>query len=323
MRTCNKEQPLLGSVKHFRRHVFIFAFSALISGWIPCSGQNSGPTIFDKRPGPMNCVDRPSPPPPGEHSFLVVSPQAPFARTRLDTLNLPLYQVPTLTIVAEPLNSIRIVGTNQDHWVTKFCAEGEGDTVDEADSYLKKISMQRTGSLLTLKNTDPHGLTGGHGDLLLFAPTSAPVIVHSDAAVEVFDMAGPVRLLAGLATILNTTGKVDASAGQVFFAGSQGSVSLSASWDISFRLNAQQFSGKLRAYAQRRVRAFFPPGFQTPIEIVVNRRKDFVCRADFCPKMKKERENSLYRFTYGDVANATDHISLRSENSHVSLDTTR
>ena len=328
MRACSKVQILLGSMMHFRGLVFLVAFNALLGGVIACSSQNSRPSpvplfIFDERPFHFGCTDRPSPLPPGTHSYATISPQAPYARTRLDTLNLPRYEVPALTIAAEPVNWIQIAGANQDHWTVQFCAEGEGNTIDEANGYLQKVSMQRTGSLLTLNNTDARGLTGGKGNLLLTAPAGAPITVHSDAAVEVHDMAGPVRVSAlGRATILNTTGRVDAFAMIVDFAGSQGSVALNASWDIDIKLTATKFRGTLSANAQRRVQALLPPGFQTPIEIVVNRPKDFVCRADFCSKIKRDRVNRLYRFTYGNVEGASDHISIRSENSQVTLDTT-
>lgn len=317
---CNKR-----SVVRIRGFLFFVAFISLISAVSQCRSQNSlpsrGPTIFDEPPLPMYCADRPAPLPPGEHSFLAVSPQAPYARTRLDKLDLPLYQVPALTIAAQPFNDIQIAAASQDHWSLHFCAMGEGTTAEEANGYMQRISMQRTGSLLTLNNTDAHGLVGGRGTLHVEAPTEAPVTVHSDGGVRVYEMAAPVRISAGMAVILNTSGLVDASASQIFFGGSQGSVALSASWDIHIKLTAQQFHGKLRAYAQRQVRVHFPSGFQTPVSVVVNRPRDFVCHADFCSTIKKDRENSLYVFTYGEVANASDRINLRSENAQVTLDT--
>ncbi len=333
MTACNQEHPLLGSLMHFRGPAFVLAFSALISGVIACSSQNSRPlpapfTIFDERPFYFGCTDRPSPPPPGAHGYaqgiVTGSRQAPYGRTRLDTLNLPLYEVPALTLAAEPLYWIQIAGANQDHWTVQFCAIGDGNTIDEANGNLQKVSMQRIGSLITLNHTYAHGLTGGHGNLLLTAPAGAPVTVHSDAAVEVHDMAGPVRVSAlGRATILNTTGRVDAWAMAVDFAGSQGSVFLNASQEIDFKITATNFRGNLGANAQRQVHAYFPPGFQTPVDVLVDRPKDFVCHADFCSKMKKDRVNFLYRFTYGDIANGSDHIGMRSMDAEVVLDTTQ
>jgi hypothetical protein len=320
----------LASVKHACVPVFILSLSVLICAVSACSSQKSRPEslplfLFEERPIQMNCTDRPGPPlPPGRY-MVFIGPQAPYARTRLETLNLPLKDFPALTLAAEPDdNMIRISGANQDHWSMQFCAEGEGNTVDEANSYLQKVSMQRTGSLVTLNKTDARGLTGGKGNLLLIAPAGAPVTVHSDGAAEVHDMAGPVRILAarGRASILNTSGFVDASAMVIDFAGSQGTVSLNASWDVNIKPTSQQFHGNLNASALRDVNAFLPPGFQTSIRIYVNRPKDFVCRADICPKMKQDRENSLYRYTYGDVANRPALITLRSENAQVTLDTT-
>jgi hypothetical protein len=311
-----------------RSLAFTLVLYALIGGVTACSSQNSrqmqGPiTIFDERPFQMYCTDRPAPLPPGSNgAFVSGSPQAPFARTRLNTLDLPLYQVPALTIAAAPVNWIQIAGVHRDHWAVRFCAEGEGNTAEEANSYLQKVSMQRTGSLLTLNRTDARGLTGGQGRLLLEAPADAPVTVHSDAAVEVHAMAGPVRISAlGRATVLNTTGLVDVSAMMIDFAGSQGEVFLNAPWDINFKLTAQNFRGTLSANAQRDVRAIFAPGFQTPVDVLVNRPKDFICRADFCSKMKQDRVNGLYRFTYGDVNNAPEHIGMRSMGTQVYLDT--
>jgi len=216
-------------VMNARNQVFLLAFSVLMSGLIACSSQNprSQPPflfLFNERPFQMNCADRPAPFPPGTTRVVAISPVAPYARTRLDTLNLPLSEVPALTIASEPINSIQVAGSNQDHWAMQLCAEGEGNTADEATRYLQKISMERTGGLLTLNNTDSHGLSGGKGHLLVTAPAEAPVTVHSYGAVEVHDMAGPVRIAAarGRATILNTSGLVDASAMIVDFAGSQG-----------------------------------------------------------------------------------------------------
>lgn len=58
----------------------------------------------------MNSANRPSPLPPGTPAFLTGSPQASHARTHLYTLNLPLDQVPALTIAAEPIDWIQIEG---------------------------------------------------------------------------------------------------------------------------------------------------------------------------------------------------------------------
>jgi len=329
MRACETEEPLQGSMKNVRIPVLIFAFSALMFHVTACSSHNSELQppplfLFNERPFQMNCADRPAPLPPGTHAFLTVSPQARYARSRLETLDLMRQEVAALTLAAEPVNWIQIQGANQNRWTLNFCATGEGNTVEEANGYMHQISMERTGSLFTLNNTDARGLNGGEGTLLLDAPAEAPVTVHSDAAVEVHDMAGPVRISAlGRATILNTSGLVEASAMIVDFAGSQGAVALNASWDIDIKLTAKQFRGNLNANAQRRVQGLFPPGFQTPVNVLVNRPKDFVCRADFCSKIKKDRENSLYRFSYGDIANGSDHIGLRSENAQVTLDTTQ
>ena len=324
-----KERQFLLALTCIRGGVFLLAISVTVGGVVSCSNQNSPQlkppfrSLFEEHPFQMNCSDWPAPLPPGTHTVVTFSPSARYARTHLEKLDLPTNEVPALTIAADMLHDIQIGNANQDHWKIQYCAKGKGDTPEEASGYQQRVSMQRTGSLLTLSGTELHGLAGGEGALLVEAPPDAPVTVHSWGAVEVHDVAGPVRVAAtrGRAMILNTSGLVDASALMIDYASSKGEATLNAVWEVNIKLTAQQFRGRLYAYSQQNVHAVFPAGFQTPIEVYVNRPGDFICRADFCSKIKKSRENSLYRFTYGELTNAPAPIHLRSETTLITLDT--
>ena len=124
------------------------------------------------------------------------------------------------------------------------------------------------------------------------------------------------------ATILDTTGRVNASAFVVDFAGSRGIVNLSAEAEINLKMTVPRFDGELVAWAQRPVRLLVPPGFSTPFQALVNRPRDFVCRANFCSKVTQEKTDGLYVFTYvGDGSTAPERFHLRSEHSTVVVDT--
>jgi hypothetical protein len=59
----------------------------------------------------------------------------------------------------------------------------------------------------------------------------------------------------------------------------------------------------------------------TPFQAMVNRPQDFICRADICSKVKRERKNGLYVFTYvGDGSAAPENVHLRSEQATVVID---
>ncbi len=306
-----------------KQHLSIYAVGALLFGVTACSSQKANPrygqlvaTTFYEHPFQFNCS--PSPPPQSAPAFTTGSRPALYARSRSNALDLPLSAVPSLTIAAELGNLVEIAASPQARWIVHYCATGKGNTPEEADVNLQKVSMQRTGSLLTLNSPG----TIGYGRLLLDVPAGAPLTVHSDDPLEIHDLSGPVRVSSlGRAVILNTTGRVDVLAMAVNFAGSQGSVFLNASQDISFMITATRFQGSLGANAQHQVNAYFPPGFQTPVEVFVTRPKDFVCRADFCSKMKKGRQDLLYRFTYGKTEGASDGIGMRSMDAQVVLDT--
>ncbi len=288
--------------------------------------QSAPEFLFEQRPFQFRCADRPQPLPPGDHAIFSSSGLAPFARTRVETLRLPLTQVPALTITSEPMGFIHIAGADQDTWDLQLCAIGEGDSEQEARQSLQQVWMTRTGSLISLSATQP-GRTGGHGDLFATVPEAAPLTLNVIGAVELRNMSGPVRVSAvgGRATFLNTTGTVDANAGIVDFAGARGRVMLNSFSEIDIKLTGPRFLGSLSAYGQREVRVLVPRGFQSPIEVMVSQKKDLVCKADFCSGMKPMRDAGSYRFIKyaGDGEAAADRVFLRSDHSTVVIDNWR
>jgi hypothetical protein len=160
-------------------------------------------------------------------------------------------------------------------------------------------------------------------NLVVEGPFDAGLVVHgSYTAVEVSDITGPVRIAAthGRATVLDTTGQLDATAGCVGFAGAHGRVTLSAEAEINLKMTAPQFTGTLLAWAQRLVRMLVPLGFMTPFEVIVSQREHFVCRAALSP-VKQKRQGELYVFTHGLADGDRPALRLRSEAATVVIDT--
>lgn len=285
--------------------------------------QAASEFLFEQRPFSFQCADRPQPLPPGEHSWVSISGLAPYARTRVETLNIPLAEEPALTIASDPTSSIRIAGTSQDDWELQFCAIGEGDSVAEARGLLDNVSMSRTGGLISLNTLHPGGMKGSRGDLTAQVPREAPLTIHSFGAVELRNLSGPMRISAGgRATILNTTGTIDASAEIVDFAGARGHVMLNSFSEIDLKLTGPRFVGNLSAYAQREVRVLVPRGFESQIEVMVESKRDLVCRADICSRMKWENNAgaSIFR-KYADSSEAApDRVRFRSDHSTVVID---
>jgi len=262
----------------------------------------------------------------GGGSVLVVGNQLPYRVTRREELVLPRVDAPSLTITSDPYNSIAVLGSSGTDWTITFCAQGEGETEAEAHERLQQLALRVTGSTVSLTG---RGLDEGHhtrGDLVVEGPTDAGVVIHgSYTAVEVRDIAGPVRIAAthARASILETTGQLDVTAGVVDFAGASGRVTLSAEAEINLKMTARRFEGTLLAWGQRSVRMLVPPGFATPIEAMVSRRKDFVCRAEFSSHVKRKRQGELYVFTHGvdNGGRPRGALHLRSEEATVVIDT--
>jgi hypothetical protein len=149
--------------------------------------------LFRQWPFDSECVDRT----PGQHlqmegqlpyvrTRLEFAGQAPYRRTRLEDITLSRAEVPALTIVANPSQSVGITGSDRDDWSLRFCAYGP-----------------RIGRML-----------GAGGGLIVEAPPDAPITVHASfAPVEVRNMTGPVRVTSihARAKILNAASQVDAA----------------------------------------------------------------------------------------------------------------
>jgi hypothetical protein len=235
--------------------------------------------------------------------------------------------VPALTITADPNQWVSIGGSDRSDWSMRFCAQGEGNTEDEARQAMNLASMTHLGGTVSLNGPILSGIPRTKGLLVLDAPAEAPIVIHASfSPVQIRDMTGAVRVASTHArlTILDTTGQVDASAFIIDFAGSRGRVDLSAEAEIDLKMTSTRFDGTLTAWAQRPVRMLVPRGFVTPFQASVNRPQDFICRADFCAKVKQEKKNGLYTLTYsGDGKTAPELVNLRSEQSTVVIDTTK
>jgi hypothetical protein len=280
--------------------------------------------LFQRRPFGSECADRT----PGQRMEpgvrIELAPRAPYKRTRSETLSLSRADVPALTITADPSNFVRVTGNIRNDWSLSFCAQAEGTSEGEAHERLQELSMSRVGSTVSLNSAGLSRQAVSRGQLTVDAPADAPIVVHASfAPVEVRDITGPVRVTAthGRATILDTTGKVDAAGFVVDFAGSKGTVILSSETEINMKLNTTRFEGTLTAWAQRPVRVLVPQASQTPFQAFVNRPQDFICRTDFCTKVKQEKKEGLYVFTYvGDGSTPPELVHLRSEQATVVID---
>ena len=288
---------------------------------------------YERQPAPEFLFERrplrrwpPVAPQPGE-AILVVGNQPAHRATRHQERAIPHGDAPILTVTSDPNNSIAVVAGNGPDWKLSFWAEGGGQTEAQAGERLQNCLFSVTGTTVALSR--PDGIAGldARGELLVEAPHDAGVVIHgSYAAVEVRDLDGPVRIAAthARATVLNTSGQVDATAGVVDFAGSCGRITLSAEAEINLKITAPEFDGAVLAWAQRSVRMLVPEGFSTPFKAIVSSRDDFVCRADFRSKVKQSRQGELYLYTYDLSADGTrNHLHLRSEASTVVIDQIR
>lgn len=250
--------------------------------------------------------------------------ETPYAFTRKEEITLTQTDVPALTVTSDPNNSVNVAGISGADWKLSFCAIGGGNSETEAKENLSKVFLERLGNFVMLKNPLQIQTMKRKGSFLLEAPSDAPLVIHASySAVSILDMKGPVRVAAphARAKLLNTSGQVSAMAYDVDFAGSRGDVDLNAEAEINMKVTATRFAGHLTASAQRSVRLLVPQNFKSSLRAAVNRSDDFICKADFCDKIKHEKQNNLHIFKYtgedGDGESIRTILELRSEEGAV------
>lgn len=269
-------------------------------------------------------------PRPGTIIGYVVGQESNWLQTRMETLDLPLAKVPALTVAAELNatgdsvgNEIDVVGGSGSAWGLHLCAKGSDKSKAQATRYAQDISMHRNGGLVTLSGPVVRGYSQAMGMLRVDDPEAAPVtIMDASGAVRVRDVSGPVWVSTarGRATILNTTGNVDASGFIVDYAGSRGAVRLNGD-EIDVKLTGKQFDGDLQATGEHPVRVLLPVGFETPIRVTVKGRKDFVCRAKLCSSMQRSEKNGWYMYSYaGEGGKTAGQVRLVSNEATVVID---
>lgn len=278
------------------------------------------------RPWPpgLNCFDRT----PGQARrpgvYLTSSNDAPYRRSRSESLALARTDVPALTVTANA-GHVSVAGVARQDWLLRLCAYGDGNSAAEALDRSRLFSLTRVGSTVSLDAARFSPREAG-GELIVEGPPDAPITVHASfAAVQVCDRSGPVHVAAihARARILNTTGRVQASGFIVDFAGSQGDVTLSAEAEIDLNFTRARFDGALTAWAQRPLRVLVPRGFQSAFQATVNHPADFICRTVFRERITHQRRGSLHVFTYpGDGTTSPESIHLRSEHGAIVMDDT-
>ncbi len=190
----------------------------------------------------------------------------------------------TLTVTSDPANQIVIAGGDWTDWAVFFCAIGIGNTASEAEEQLRQRSCRIAETTISLDGPSLYEAENGQAELAVEAPRDAGVVIHASyAATQVRDIAGAVRIAAthARASVLNTTGQLDVTAGTVDFAGAAGRVTISAEMDANLKMTSREFQGHLLALAQHSIKVLVPPDFATPIEVTVKRPGHFVCRTDF------------------------------------------
>jgi hypothetical protein len=215
--------------------------------------QPAAKSLFARKPFRSDRAERKAG--PGHRLIRVyVSNQPPLCWvSRSEELILSRCEVPSLTITADPNQSVALSGGDRTNWCLRYRAASGGKSDLQAREHLQRLSIARLGCTVSLKAPP---LTDGlqqSASLVVDAPADAPVVVHgSFSCVSIQDMAGPVRVTAthARATILDTTGQVDATAFVMDFAGSRGRVSLTAEAEINLQMRAVRFEGDLLAWAE-------------------------------------------------------------------------
>lgn len=224
---------------------------------------------------------------------------------RADHLFISLAELPVFSMRLGSSSSLEIVGESVNSYSVQMCAEAGAASESEAQSLLHEVKLTREDNVISLSTPKLDQQARSNASVQVQAPQEAPITINGDySAMRIIGMNGPVRLFTTHAriTLLDTTGDVDAKAaefGVIDFSGNRGNVRLDSAWEINLNFTGQKFDGWLDARAAQAVRVLLPPGFASEFEVTVQRKADFVCRADICSRVSSHKRDDKLVFTFG------------------------
>ena len=123
------------------------------------------------------------------------------------------------------------------------------------------------------------------------------------SAIRVSDLIGgaDIQTTHARITILNVGPRVVAKVehGLIDYSGQQGSVELSAGWEINLNFTSRSFAGEMKATAEGSVKVLLPHGFTTSFAASTTKDAAFVCRADIAPHIQHREEVGRVIHTFG------------------------
>lgn len=261
-------------------------------------------------------------PPPRVGAVLKVIPSTLYNLTRSNELSFPASEVPALSLNVQS-SSISVSGNDGNSYDVRLCAEAGAPTTTAASALLEKIRLTRDGNTVRLISPTIYSRElQSSADVRVTAPRDAPISISGTyAALAVHDMNAPVKLTTTHAriTVLETTADVDAAVkefGIIDFSGSRGHVHLDAPTEINLNFIGQKFDGTLSATTGGMIRVLLPVGFASSLEADVTKDGNFLCRADICGNVKRNKNSGHVVFSYGA---GQAQIHLESDSSAIVL----
>jgi hypothetical protein len=226
-------------------------------------------------------------------------------------------------IRADVLNAIlELIGVSGSESLLEMRSRADAPDPIQARSMLDEINMELQDGRLRLfsppNRMNQHCLT----EFAITCPRVRPLTVRGVySAVRISDLIGgaDIETTQARITILDVGPQVNARVkeGIVDYAGHQGSVRLSAGWEINPKFTSLEFIGGLDAVSEGPVRVLIPEGFATCFEANVAKDVALVCRADIKSRLVRREEAGRFIYRFGQGATV---VGLKSLNGPIVID---
>jgi len=232
--------------------------------------------------------------------------------------------LPGLTpIYAEVSNaSLEVIGVPGSGSLLEMRSQADAPNPTQARSLLDEINMELQDGRLRLFSPSNRMNQLSVTEFAITCPRERPLTVRGFySAVRISDLTGGADIETTQARIMifDVGPQVNARVkeGIVDYAGHQGSVRLSAGWEINLKFTSQEFIGGLDAVSEGPVRVLIPEGFATCFEASLAKDAAFVCRADIKSQIvhREEAGRVIYRFGQGPTV-----VGLKSLNGPIVID---
>ena len=201
---------------------------------------------------------------------------------------------------------LEVIGVTGSGSLVEVHSKADAPNQSEAIRMLQQVKVEFEGNHLQFLGTANQRNSHCVSEFTLTCPRERAIKIRGVySALLLSDLSGKVDVETTHARIkiLNVGSQVYARVqeGIIDYSGAQGSVHLTAGWELNLNLTDRKFAGELRGASDGPIKVLIQSGFATALQADVAKDAEFICRANIGSQpFRSKQQNDRIVHTFGE-----------------------